>query len=159
MRSMVLSVFVVVAVSVASVMRVVAADAAAANKTVIKANELTFDYKRSSAVFVGDVYVKDPGIEMRADKMNVLFEGTNDVKSVTASGNVTLWHEDIVATCKRAVYMSKAGEVHLVGDAVLKRGDDMLRGDEITFWLDKELMICKPGYLEIMSDSDATKLR
>ncbi|MDE0837875.1 MAG: hypothetical protein OSB41_02385 [Kiritimatiellae bacterium] len=128
-------------------------------KTIIKSNELTFDYKKSTAIFVGDVFVQDPGIKMTSDKMNVLFDSTNEVKSVTASGNVRLWHDDITATCKRAIYQAQKGEVILLGNARLKRGDDLLKGDEITFWLDKEIIKCKPGYLEIMSNSEAPKLR
>ena len=158
MRCAVFSVFFMMTISVGSLARVWAEDAPTMKKTVIRANELTFDYKRSTAVFDGDVHVEDPGIKMDADRMNILFEGTNDVKSVSAFGNVRLWHDDIVATCKKAVYKSKEGEVHLLGDAVLKRADDILKGDEITFWLDKEVMICKPGYFEIMSDSDGAKL-
>jgi lipopolysaccharide transport protein LptA len=135
------------------------AQEATLKKTTIKSNELTFDYKKSTAIFVGDVFVQDPGIKMTSDRMNVLFDSTNEVKSVTASGNVRLWHDDITATCKRAIYQAQKGEVILMGDARLKRGDDVLRGDEITFWMDKEIMKCKPGYLEVMSNSEAPKLR
>ncbi len=129
-------------------------------KTIITSDGgLTLDYRRSIAVFEDNVKVNDPELRMECDKLNLLLEGTNDVKSVTAIGNVKLWHDDILATCRRAIFQKQISEVRLLGDAVVNRGEDVLRGDEITFWLDKEIMKCTPGYIEIISDQSAPKFR
>ncbi|MCE9614186.1 MAG: hypothetical protein K8T26_07910 [Lentisphaerae bacterium] len=117
--------------------------------TTINAKSLSFDYKRYTAVFEGNVVVVDPQVKMEADRLNVIFEGSNEVKSVAASGHVRLWHEDKTATCDRAIYVSRSGEVILRGDATLRRGDDRVMGDEITFWLNEDRMTCTPGRLVI----------
>lgn len=117
--------------------------------TTINAKTLSFDYKRFTAVFEGNVVVVDPQVRMEADRLNVIFEGSNEVKSVAASGNVRMWHEDKTATCDRAIYVSRSGEVILRGGATLRRGDDRVMGDEITFWLNEERMTCTPGRLII----------
>ena len=58
------------------------------NKTVITSARAYFDYKRSIAVFTGDVNVVDPEVRIKSDKLTVIFDGSNDVSSVTAVGNV-----------------------------------------------------------------------
>jgi len=129
----------------------VSAVAAPEGSTVITSKTLQFDYGRFIAVFEGDVVVEDPQIRMEADRMNIVFEGSNTIKSVTASGNVRIWQDDKIATCQRALYVAKSGEIILRGDATLKRGEDSVAGEEITFWMNEERMTCTPGRLIISS--------
>ncbi|MDA0990600.1 MAG: hypothetical protein O3A51_07600 [Verrucomicrobia bacterium] len=121
----------------------------ATESTVITSQRLSFDYRRMIAVFEEDVVVVDPQIRMESDRLNVLFEGSNQVKSITASGNVQMWHEDKTATCNRAIYVSRTSEVILQGEATLNRGGDSVMGDEITFSLIDDRMTCTPGRLII----------
>lgn len=125
-----------------------------AGKMVITSKKLEFDYRRSIAVFEEDVVVVDPQMRLQSEKLNVIFDGTNDVKAVTATGDVHIWHADKTATCRRAIYLAESGQVILQGDAELSRGRDTVKGDEITFWLNEERMSCKPGYLVIFPDED-----
>ena len=46
---------------------------------------------------------------------------------------------------------AQTSEVILTGDAEVRRGRDIVSGDRITFWLDKERMTCEPGRLVIYS--------
>ena len=117
--------------------------------TVITSKRLTFDYKRYIAVFEEDVVVIDPEVEIRSDKLTVLFNNTNSVKSVTAVGNVRMRQENKTATCRKAVYIVETGKIVLLGKATLKRGRDSVTGDEITFWVDEDRMTCVPGRLII----------
>jgi lipopolysaccharide export system protein LptA len=129
------------------------ATAAGTNGTVITAQKLTYDYKRSIAVFEGDVVVVDPQMRMTADKMIVVFEGTNSVKTLTAQGNVHITSEDREATCTTAVYKNLGGEVIMTGTPLLKRGRDTLTGDKITFWINEERVVSEPGVLTIFPES------
>jgi len=113
--------------------------------TVITSGTLTFDYQRSIAVFEDDVVVVDPQIRMESDKLAVAFDQTNEVKSVTATGAVQLWHQDKQASCDRAIYTARTGEVILQGNARVRRAGDVVAGNEIIFWLNEDRMICKPG--------------
>jgi len=123
------------------------------NATVITSEKLSFDYKRSIAVFEGNVVVEDPQLKMRADKLNVLFEGTNSVKSVVAVGNVLLWYGDKTASCRHAIYVAKTGEITLRGNAALRREQDSVTGEEIVFYLNEERVECRPGRLVIFPES------
>jgi len=128
------------------------AQSATTTPTVITAKTLTFDYRRSIAVLEGDVTAVDPQMMLTADKANVLFDSTNSVKSLVAMGNVHLWYGDKTATCRHAVYVAKTGEVVMRGDATLQRDKDTLTGDEITFYLNDDRVVCKPGHLVIFSE-------
>ena len=125
------------------------ADQPAPTNTVITAQTLTFDYGRMVGVFEGDCVVIDPQVRMACDKLTVMFEGSNEVKSVTATGNVRVFHQDKSATCDRAVYIARTGEIELTGNAHLFRNQDTISGNAITFWLNEERVICKPARLTI----------
>lgn len=110
----------------------------ATNKTTITSDRLTYDYKRSIAVFEGNVVATDPQMRMSADKLTVIFDKTNDVKSITAVGHVTMKTEDKTANCEKAVYVAKTGEILMTGNAKLTRGSDVVTGEQINFNLNDE---------------------
>jgi lipopolysaccharide transport protein LptA len=121
----------------------------ATNQTTITSKTLDFDYGRMIAVFKDDVVVVDPQLRMECDQLTVLFERTNDIKSITAVGNVRVRQQDKTATAKKGIYLAREGKVILLGDATLIRGADTVKGDEITFWINENRMICRPGFLSI----------
>lgn len=110
----------------------------ASNKTVVTAKQLSYDYKRSIADFDGDVVVVDPQVRLKADKMTIIFDKTNEVKSITSLGNVVIDSEDKRATCDKAVYIAKTGEVIMTGNAKLTKGEDVVTSERITFFLNDE---------------------
>jgi lipopolysaccharide export system protein LptA len=125
-------------------------------QTVITSGQLTYDYKRSIAVFEENVVVQDPQVRIMSDTLTVLFDQTNEVKSVTALGNVRIESENRRARCRKAIYLARRGEIMLSGDAELQRDKDKLSGDQITYWLNEERVLCKPGRLVIYSDEDTS---
>lgn len=127
--------------------------------TVITAKQLEFDYQRHIAVFDDDVVVSDPEIQIESDRLVVCFDGTNDVKSVTASGRVRMRTGDKRATCDRAIYLARTGEVVLTGDARLYRGRDHVAGEQITFWVDEDRLRCRPGRLVIFPREGGSGMR
>lgn len=127
-----------------------AQEAFATNRTVVTSDRLEFDYRQSYAIFEGNVLVEDSRIRIRCEKLTVIFEQGNNMRSVTATGNVRIWQGDRKATCRRAVFRSAANEVTLTGDATVTRGNDFLAGNIITFWTDSERLVSEPGYLQIV---------
>jgi lipopolysaccharide export system protein LptA len=125
-----------------------------ASKTTITADTMSYDYKRSIAIFQDNVIVIDPQVKLEADALTVLFGSTNEIKSVTAVGNVRIKSDDKAATCNKAIYLAQSGEILLTGNARLMRDNDTLEGKQITFWLNEEKVLCKPGRLIIYSDQE-----
>ncbi len=127
------------------------------SNTVIRAEQLTFYYKSSTAVFERNVIVEDPQVRMLADKMTVVFDKQNNLKEVTATGNVKVWQADKAATGKFAVYRAEKGEIVLSGNATLSRNKDTMRGDKITFWVNEERLVCEPAWLVVYPSDEARK--
>jgi lipopolysaccharide export system protein LptA len=118
----------------------------AEGQTVITANKLDYNYRSNIAVFKGNVVVKDPEIRMTADEMSITLDRTNSVvKQVVASGSVHVTFEDKIATGRNAVYNALKGEIELRGDAQIMRGEDIVKGDRIIFWMKEGKMVVEPG--------------
>ena len=115
------------------------------NKTIITSERLTYDYKKYTAVFESHVVVIDPRMNLESDELRVIFNKTNDVKSITAIGNVHLKSEDKTGTCNKAVYLAETQEVILTGNARLIRGQDTVTGDCITFALNEDRVVVEGG--------------
>ncbi|MFC1462727.1 LptA/OstA family protein [Verrucomicrobiota bacterium] len=128
-----------------------------ARQTVITAKRASFDYKESIAEFVGDVVVVDPEVTMHSDKLTVFFDGSNDVKSVVALGNVRLRYQGKAATCRKAVYIANDGYIAMTGDATIKDGRDTIVGKVIQIWIHDEKMTVEPGRLVIYPDEGSKK--
>ena len=129
--------------------------------TVITSDRLTFDYRRSIAHFTGHVKVVDAQIIIKSDDLTVRFDEESNLRSVTAVGHVWMKQEDKTATCEKAIYDLKKSEVLLVGEAEIRRGKDSVKGDQITFWLNTDKMVCIPGTLVVFpeaGDKEALKL-
>lgn len=127
------------------------------NQTVINSRQLLYDYRRSIAMFEGDVVVTDPQIRILSERLIVVFGVSNEVLSVTALDKVRIHSADRQGTCDRAVYKVPIGEIMLTGSPVLKRERDVLKGDRITFWTDREVVVCEPGELTLSPDSAKVK--
>ena len=128
-----------------------AEEAVKTGHTVIRSKRLTYDYRRSIAIFEEDVVVRDPAVRIESDRLNVLMAGTNAVRSVTATGNVRFWHEDKEGRCDKAIYISRTGEVLLYGNAEIIRGPDRVSGTEIEFNIYRDKITCTPATLVIFS--------
>ncbi len=114
-------------------------------KTVITADRLTFDYQNRYAFFEKNVVVVDADLHMTADTLRVLFGEDNKAQVIRAEGHVVITQEDKVARAGLAIYDVVGGKIVLRVNPVVKQDKDELRGDVITYWRDKNLMICEPG--------------
>lgn len=127
--------------------------------TVITSKTLIFDYHRKFAYFEEDVTVRDPQVNMTSDRLTVTFEGTNQVKTATAHGNVHAVGEDAEAKCEKVVYMAEQSKIIMTGDAVVTSDRNRLNGDKITFWIDENRMTSQPGHLFVPEKDTNTPSR
>ncbi len=113
--------------------------------TVVTSERLTFDYAKKYALFEGDVVVTDPQMKLMADSLEVRFDEAGQVQLISATGHVVIEQEDKRATAGRASYEVTDGRILLEDNPRVVRGRDMLEGDRIIFWRDKNKMICEPN--------------
>ncbi len=117
-----------------------------AGPTVITSDKLEFDYKEFIALFDGHVIVTDPEFTLKADKMLVFFENTNDVKRVDAVGNVFLKSGDMTAVCGKATYTSKNSQVLIQNDdPVVTKGENRITGEKMSIWLKEQRVVVETG--------------
>jgi len=124
--------------------------------TVITSDELTFDYKEHYALFLGNVFVSDPGMKLAADKLTARFNDDNEVSSIVADGNVRIDQDGLTAWAGIATYDVKEGKIVMEEKPRVKRGKDLLSGGQITFWRDQNKMIVKPGARLVIFPSEGS---
>jgi lipopolysaccharide export system protein LptA len=113
----------------------------------IRAAALELREKDKMATFTGDVYVLQGDTEMRCKQLVVFYEeetGTRPVKAadpgpggdrqirrIEAKGNVVVIQKDQNATGDAATFNMRENTVTLVGNVVVTRGTDVLRGQRL----------------------------
>ncbi len=110
-------------------------------ETVITSDKIDFDNREGVILFDDNVFVDDPQFSMRSDRLLVFMEGTNDVSQVMAIGNVTFSNDMRSATCSKAVFTKKEGQVVMTGDVRMKSvGETVgeIRGNRVVIWVDDE---------------------
>lgn len=142
-----------------------AESAALGREAVITAERIEFDNKEGVILFDENVLVDDEQFVMRSDRLLVFMEGTNDVQQIMSVGRVSITNQNRSASCDKAVYTKKTGQIVMTGNARLMREGDQggeVTGNRITFWLDDERMEVSPGRVVLppgtFNKADAKKL-
>jgi len=92
--------------------------------------------------------VDDEQFVMRSDRLLVFMQGTNDVQQIMAVGRVSITNENRAASCDKAVYTKKDGQIVMTGRArLMQQGKETgeVTGDRIVIWMDDERMEVYPG--------------
>ena len=119
--------------------------------TVIKADTIDFDNKEEVILLDGNVLIDDAQFLLRADRMIIFMESTNDVSQIIARGNVEITSELRQATCNKAVYTKKTAQIVMLADdeddnsvvRMVTQGDTAgtVTGYKVTIWLDDEKVV------------------
>jgi len=119
--------------------------------TKIKADQIDFDNKEGIILLDKNVLIDDAQFILRADRMIVFLEGTNDVSQIMAIGNVSITNELRHAICVKAVYTKKDAKIVMLADEddddsvarMVTQGDTAgtVEGYKVTIWLDDEKVI------------------
>ncbi len=125
-----------------------------AGPTVVTSNKLEYDYKNNIALFDGKVNVTDPEFTLKADRMIIFLEKTNDVSRVACTGNVRMTSDDIVIVCGKATYTRVNAHVLLEDRPVVTKGEQRLTGESIDVWLNDSRVVVNNGVgVEAHADS------
>lgn len=130
---------------------------ASTGTTVITSQRLEFDNRERRAVFEGNVLVQDATMRMRSESLIVLFDENEQPSWIEADGGVIILQEGRLARAERAEYNIVEGKMVLKGSAEVRRGRDLLKGDTITFWRDRDRIEVVPGTLILSPETRDTR--
>jgi len=95
--------------------------------------------KQNTVSFKGNVIAKQEDITIQTDLMVVSYDPeTKKLKEIIAHGNVRVVQSDRRATSKKATFHQNENKVVLDGDVVIREGDNVLRGERVTYYIDEE---------------------
>lgn len=99
----------------------------------VAADSLSVNQSDGSAVFTGNVVIGQGDMRLSAETVTVEYAegGQNRIRSLHATGSVTLVSGADAAEAREAVYDVESGNVTLIGDVVMTQGRNALTGDKM----------------------------
>lgn len=108
----------------------------------ITSDTLEANNKQSIVIFKGNVVAKQEDVTVFTNVMTVYYDSeTKKVKEIVATGNVKIVQLDKRATSQKATFYQNENKVVLEGDAVLRDGDNVVRGERVTHFADEDKTI------------------
>ena len=114
----------------------------------IKSNELTTDSNNRTATFIGKVSAKQGDVTIYCDRMVIYYsDKEKEVEKVEAFGNVRIIQLDRTGLSGHALYENKAGRITLDDNPMVYRGEDIVKGKIIYYFLDTQnsQVVSEPG--------------
>jgi len=65
-------------------------------------------------------------------------EGTGDLEKIEAKGNVVITQKNRVATGDEAVYLQDSGQIIMTGNATLREGKNIIKGDKVIVFVNED---------------------
>ena len=104
------------------------------------------DQKQNTVTFKGNVVAKQEDMTLYANTLVVIYDpDTRKLKKIVAVGNVKVIQLDRRATGQKATFDQDENKVVLDGDAVVREGANVIRGERITFYVEEERSVVEPG--------------
>jgi lipopolysaccharide export system protein LptA len=112
----------------------------------ITSDTVEADQKTNTVTFKGNVIAKQEDTTLYANTLTILYDpNTKKLKEIVAVGNVKVVQLDRRATGQKATFDQDKNKVVLDGEAVVREGTNVIRGERITFYVDEERSVVEPG--------------
>jgi len=104
------------------------------------------DQKQNTVAFKGNVVAKQEDMTLYANTLVVVYDpDTKKLKEIVATGNVKVVQLDRRATGQKVTFDQDKNKVVLDGDAVIREGTNVIRGERITFYVEEERSVVESG--------------
>jgi len=111
----------------------------------ITSDTVEADGKQNTATFKGNVVAKQEDVTLYANTLLIIYDpDTKKLKEIIATGNVKVVQMDRRATGQKMTFDQDKNKVILDGDAVVREGTNVIRGERITFYVEEERSIVEP---------------
>ena len=102
--------------------------------------------KQNTVTFKGNVIARQENTTLYANLMVVHYEPeTKKIREIVATGNVKIVQLERRATSQKATFYQNENKVLLEGDAILREGENVIRGERMTYYLDDERSVVEGG--------------
>lgn len=96
--------------------------------------------------YTGGAHASHKEATLRASSITIYFKGDGgEISKIVASGNVKLVRSDITSTCGVMTFDYNTKILTLENNPVIWRGDDMVKGDKILYYLDEKKSVALGG--------------
>jgi lipopolysaccharide export system protein LptA len=111
----------------------------------ITSDTVEADQKTNTVTFKGNVVAKQEDMTLYANTLTVLYDqNTKKIKEIIAVGNVKMVQTDRRATGQKATFDQDKNKLVLDGEAVVREGANVIRGERITYYVDEERSVVEP---------------
>jgi lipopolysaccharide export system protein LptA len=111
----------------------------------ITSDTVEADGKQNTATFKGNVVAKQEDVTLYAQTLLIIYDpDTKKLKEIVATGNVKVVQMDRRATGQKVTFDQDKNKVVLDGDAVVREGTNVIRGERITFYVEEERSVVEP---------------
>jgi lipopolysaccharide transport protein LptA len=100
--------------------------------------------KRNLVSFIGHVIAYKDDMTIHADQIDVYSNTTQkEMEKIVATGNVKLYKEDMEGTCEQGIYEEYEKKLTLIGNAVVIKKDNVIKGSKIVYLLEEESVLAE----------------
>ena len=111
----------------------------------IASDTLEWDGKQNTAIYKGNVVAKQEDTTLYANTLTIVYDpDTKKLKEIIAVGNVKVVQLEKRATSQKATFDQDKNKVILDGEAVVREGANVIRGERITFYVEEERSVVEP---------------
>jgi lipopolysaccharide export system protein LptA len=112
----------------------------------ITSDTVEADQKQNRVTFKGNVVAKQEDVTLYANTLVIIYDqDAKKLKEIVATGNVKVVQQDRRATGQKVTFEQDKNKVVLDGDAVVREGTNVIRGERITFYVEEERSVVEPG--------------
>ena len=112
----------------------------------IESDTAEIDQKRNIGIFKGNVIARQEDITLYCNDLTVHYDQeTKKVKEIVAAGNVKIVQLERRATSQKATFHQDENKVVLDGEAVIREGENVIRGERVIYYVDEERSVVEGG--------------
>jgi len=112
----------------------------------ITSDTVEADQKTNTVIFKGNVVAKQEDTTLYANTLTITYDqNTKKLKEIVAVGNVKVVQLDRRATGQKATFDQDKNKAVLDGEAVVREGTNVIRGERIIFYVDEERSVVEGG--------------
>ena len=102
--------------------------------------------KQNTVTFKGNVIAKQENIVLQANLLEIHYDSeSKGIKMVVATGQVKIVQLESRATSQKATFHQGENKVMLEGEAAVREGENVIRGERVIYYIDEERSVVEGG--------------